>query len=233
MGTWRSTRCVRKWRSTKTSRLCRPRSHSSSRVHMFLEARRGAVLPRRVPSRTSSVVLVDALRQRTSPRCLARTPAPCEQARPSSSVLCDRAGNSGSYVPVGRLGTSHWPCRRTTITWPIDSPHAVQQGAGHLAFTAAPSAATPIAIISQEKVCTHQVAANAAELVPTETARRKAHSAAEALLLGVPRHFQVFSSTFRDVIHRSLRSFLLRGFPFMNKVVPLAEAVADATQQQQ
>ena len=71
MGTWRSTRSVRKWRSTKTSRLCRPRSHSSSRVHMFLEARRGAVLPRRVPSRTSSVVLVDALRQRTSPRCLA------------------------------------------------------------------------------------------------------------------------------------------------------------------
>ena len=56
MGTWRSTRSVRKWRSTKTSRLCRPRSHSSSRVHMFLEARRGAVLPRRVPSRTRSVV---------------------------------------------------------------------------------------------------------------------------------------------------------------------------------
>ena len=111
MGTWRSTRCVRKWRSTKTSRLCRPRSHSSSRVHMFLEARRGAVLPRRVPSRTSSVVLVDALRQRTSPRCLARTPAPCEQARPSSSVLCDRADNSGSYVPAGSVGTSHSPWR--------------------------------------------------------------------------------------------------------------------------
>ena len=66
--------------------------------------------------------------------------------------------------------------------------------------------ATPIAI-SREKVCTHQVAVNAAELVPTETARRKAHSAAEALLLGVPRHFQVFSSTFRDVIHRSLLPF--------------------------
>ena len=31
--------------------------------------------------------------------------------------------------------------------------------------------ATPIAMISREKVCTHQVAANAAELVPTETAR--------------------------------------------------------------
>ena len=29
---------------------------ASSRVHMFLEARRGAVLPRRVPSRTRSVV---------------------------------------------------------------------------------------------------------------------------------------------------------------------------------
>jgi len=103
MGTWRSTRSVRKWRSTKTSRLCRPKSHSSSRVHMFLEARRGAVLPRRVPSRTSSVVLVDALRQRTSPRCLARTPAPCEQARPSSSVLCDRADHSGSYAPAGSV----------------------------------------------------------------------------------------------------------------------------------
>ena len=84
---------------------------ASSRVHMFLEARRGAVLPRRVPSRTSSVVLVDALRQRTSPRCLARTPAPCEQARPSSSVLCDRADNSGSYAPAGSVGTSHSPWR--------------------------------------------------------------------------------------------------------------------------
>ena len=49
-------------------------------------------------------------------------------------VVGDRAGNSGSYVPVGNVGTSHWPCRRTTRTWPIDSPHAVQQGAGHLAF---------------------------------------------------------------------------------------------------
>ena len=84
---------------------------ASSRVHMFLEARRGAVLPRRVPSRTSSVVLVDALRKRTSPRCLARTHAPCEQARPSSSVLCDRADNSGSYVPAGSVGTSHSPWR--------------------------------------------------------------------------------------------------------------------------
>ena len=68
-------------------------------------------MPRRAPSRTSSVVLVDALRQRTSPRCLARTPAPCEQARPSSSVLCDRADNSGSYVPAGSVGTSHSPWR--------------------------------------------------------------------------------------------------------------------------
>ena len=76
---------------------------ASSRVHMFLEARRGAVLPRRVPSRTSSVVLVDALRQRTSPRCLARTLPPCEQARPSSSVLCDRADHSGSYAPAGSV----------------------------------------------------------------------------------------------------------------------------------
>ena len=103
MGTWRSTRCVRKWRSTKTSRLCRPKSHSSSRVHMFLEARRGAVLPRRVPSRTSSVVLVDALaneprrvvdalRQRTA--CRISLLFPCEVSAMATVV-------SAALLPLG------------------------------------------------------------------------------------------------------------------------------------